>query len=157
VGLVAEPCRSAVLKALAIARDAGVLRAYDTNLQLSLWGSAMEARYGLRLGLERADVIKLSLGELEFITGISDLVQAMNSIWSDGMRLMIVTLGAQGCAYRTATDSGQLTGSRVETVDTMRAGEVFLAGLLAELLAAGLSFEREAVERALRFANAASS
>jgi fructokinase len=157
VGLIAEPCRSAVLKTLAIARDAGVLRVYDANLQLSLWGSAMEARYGLRLGLERADAIKLSLAELEFISGTSDLVQAMNSIWSDGMRLMIVTLGARGCAYRTATDSGQLAGYRVETADTTGAGGGFLTRLLAELLASGLTFERTAVERALRSANAASS
>jgi fructokinase len=76
---------------------------------------------------------------------------------------MIVTLGAQGCAYRTATDFGQIPGYRVDTVDTTGAGDGFLAGLLAELLWPNgqhaldtrLPFTRESVERALRFANAA--
>lgn len=173
IGLIVEPCRSGVLKALAIARDTGVLRVYDANLRLSLWGSESEARYGLRLGLDRADVVKLSLDELEFLSGTRDLSAGMESLWAAqspqgakslqgaqspqerGMRLMIVTLGALGCAYRTAADFGQLPGHRVDTVDTTGAGDGFLAGLLAELLAAGLSFDRETVERALRFANAA--
>jgi fructokinase len=155
VGLVAEPCRSGVLKALAVARDAGLLRVYDANLCLSMWGSESEARYGLRLGLERADVVKLSLDELEFLSGTPELVEGMNTLWTDGMRLMMVTLGAQGCAYRTAADLGQLPGYRVEVLDTGGAGDGFLAGLLAELLATGLSFDRALIERALRFANAA--
>lgn len=155
IGLIAEPCRSAVFKALAIARDASVLRVYDANLRLSLWGSEAEARYGLRLGLERADIVKLSLEELEFLTDTRHLSRAMQAIWADSMRLLIVTLGAQGCAYRTTADLGQVPGYRVDTVDTTGAGDGFLAGLLAELLATDLSFDGAVVERALRFANAA--
>jgi fructokinase len=169
IGLIAEPCRSAVLKALAIAHAAGALRVYDANLRLSLWGSESEARYGLRLGLDRADVVKLSQDELEFLSGTRDLTAGMKALWraqssqGEGTRLMIVSLGAQGCAYRTATDFGQIPGYRVDTLDTTGAGDGFLAGLLAELfwpngqhaLDTGLSFERENIERALRFANAA--
>jgi fructokinase len=169
IGLIAEPCRSAVLKALAITHAAGALRIYDANLRLSLWGSESEARYGLRLGLDRADVVKLSQDELEFLSGTRDLKAGMKALWraqssqGEGTRLMIVTLGAQGCAYRTATDFGQIPGYRVDTLDTTGAGDGFLAGLLAELLwpngqhalDTGLTFERESIERALRFANAA--
>jgi fructokinase len=168
IGLIAEPCRSAVFKALAIAHTAGALRIYDANLRLSLWGSESEARYGLRLGLDRADVVKLSQDELEFLSGTRDLAAGMKALWraqssqGEGTRLMIVSLGDQGCAYRTATDFGQIPGYRVDTVDTTGAGDGFLAGLLAELLwpngqralDTGLSFERESIERALRFANA---
>lgn len=64
VGLRGEPSRSGVFKALAVAQGAGVLRVYDVNLCPSLWGSESEARYGLRLGLDRADIAKLSLDEL---------------------------------------------------------------------------------------------
>ncbi len=169
IGLIAEPCRSAVLKALAIAHAAGALRVYDANLRLSLWGSESEARYGLRLGLDRADVVKLSQDELEFLSGTRDLAAGMKALWraqssqGESTRLMIVTLGAQGCAYRTATDFGQIPGYHVDTMDTTGAGDGFLASLLAELLSpngqhvldTGLSFERESIERALRFANAA--
>lgn len=159
--LIAEPCRSAVLKALAIAGGADVLRIYDVNLRLSMWGSESEARYGLGLGLDRADVVKLSLGELEFLSGTRDVLKGMDYMWTakplrgNGMRLLIVTLGAEGCAYRLATDFGQLPGYSVDTIDTTGAGDGFLAGLLAELIAANLSIRREEIERAARFANAA--
>ena len=159
--LIAEPCRSAVLKALAIARGADVLCIYDVNLRLSMWGSESEARYGLGLGLDRADVVKLSLGELEFLSGTRDVLVGMDHVWTakpsrgNGMRLLIVTLGAEGCAYRTATDFGHLPGYRVDTIETTGAGDGFLAGLLAELIAADLSIKREEIEHAARFANAA--
>ncbi len=171
MGLNVEPCRSGVLKALVIARDAGMLRVYDANLRMALWGSKSEALYGLHLGLERADVAKLNLDELEFLCGTRDLSKGMEELWAEsfsqgkGMHLLIVTLGAQGCAYRTATDFGQVPGYKVDTVDAGGADAGFLAGLLAELpwpalsgqLAAGLDFQREPVERALRFANAAAA
>lgn len=159
--LIAEPCRSAVLKALAIARGADMLRIYDVNLRLSMWGSESEARYGLGLGLDRADVVKLSLGELEFLSGTRDVLKGMDHLWTarpsrgNGMRLLIVTLGGEGCAYRTATDFGQLPGYSVDTIDTTGAGDGFLAGLLAELIAANLSIKGKEIEHALRFANAA--
>jgi fructokinase len=161
MSLTGEPCRSAVLKALAIARDAGVLRVYDTNLRLSLWGSEAEARYGLGLGLDRADIAKLNLDELEFMSGTRDPMQGLEKLWNEisrkgnGLRLMIVTMGAQGCAYRTPTETNQLPGYSVEAIDAAGAGDGFLVGLLAELVATGLSSERDKVEQTLRFANAA--
>ncbi len=161
ITLIHEPCRSGVLKALAIARDKKVMRVYDANLRSSLWGSDSEARYGLGLGLDRANIVKLSLNELEFLSGTRDPRRGVQSLWAaqtshrNGLRLIIVTLGARGCAYHTETDFGQLPGYSVDTIDTTGAGDGFLAGLLAELLTADLSFEREQVKRALRFANAA--
>jgi fructokinase len=152
IGLMAEPCRSGVLNALAIADGADVLRVYDVNLHLSSWGSVSEARYGLGLGLDRADVVKLSLDELEFLSDTRDPSAGVKALWDDRKRLVIVTLGIQGCNYYTAGHSGQIPGYHVDTVDTAGAGDGFLAGLLAELLAVALSFEPQAVERALCFA-----
>jgi fructokinase len=150
---IGEPSRSAVLKALAIGRNASILCVFDLNLHLSLWGSKTEASYGLRLGLDRADVVKLSLRELEFLSGTQDPASGTRSLWSEGMRLMVVTMGSQGCAYRTAAEFGQLPGQRVDVVDKGGAGEGFMAGLLAELVRSKLSFEKPDVERALSFAN----
>jgi len=160
LALMAEPGRTAVLKALAIARDSRALRVYDLRYHLSLWGSDSEARYGLHLGLERAEVVRLGLDDLEFLSGTRDVVEGTQALWSDRMRLLVVTLGAQGCAYRTASDFGQVAGCRVQTVDATGAAAGFLAGLLAELLwpagrRAEPSFGRTQVERALHFANAA--
>jgi len=170
-GLTAEPCRSGVLKALAIARDASVLQVYDASLCLSLWGSESEARYGMALGLERADIVRLGLDGMELLSGTRDPLAGTEKLWamepirSKRMRLMIVTLGRKGCAYRTAEGFGQVPGYTVDTLDPTGAGNGFLAGLLAELIqAAGadqekrlaeFDFTRDDIERSLRFANAA--
>lgn len=68
---------------------------------------------------------------------------------------MIVTLGVQGCAFRTEAHFGQIPGYRVDTVDTTGAGDGFLAGLLAEMMTLNFSFEQKDLKKALRFANAA--
>jgi fructokinase len=173
IGLSVEPCRSGILKALAIARDAGILRVYDANLHASLWGSESESRYALGLGLNRADIVKLNLDEMEFLSGTRDITRGIEKLWTtksrqgNDMRLLIVTVGAQGCYYRTGTSSGQISGYGVDTLEAIGAGEAFLAGLLAELLwtasasqgklAIESRFERDNIERALRFGNAASA
>jgi len=88
-------------------------------------------------------------------------MQGLEKLWNEislkgnGLRLMIVTMGAQGCAYRTPTETNQLPGYSVESIDAAGAGDGFLVGLLAELVATGLSSERDKVEQTLRFANAA--
>jgi fructokinase len=163
VGLIAEPCRSGVFKALAIAREARVIRVYDAILYRSLWGTDSEARYGLHLGLDRAEIVRLGLDEMEFLSGTRELQQGTEVVWSNlvstgnRIRLLIVTLGTQGCAYRIPTGFGQLPGYPVEALDMTGAADAFLAGLLAELLANHIAFEQEKIEPALRFANAAAA
>jgi fructokinase len=172
-GLTVEPCRSGVLKALAIARDAGVLRVYDVNLHPSLWASDDEARYVLRLGLDRADIVKLSLDEMEFLCGTRDVPRGMELLWTsksrqgNEMRLLVVRLGEKGCSYRASTHTGQISGYSVGTVEAICAADAFTAGLLAELLwtssasqdnpTTRLPFERDSIERILRFACAAAA
>ena len=77
---------------------------------------------------------------------------------------MIVTLGREGCAYRTAESFGKIPGYIVDTVDSTGAGNGFLAGLLAGLIQtaganqegqlAEFAFSRDDIEHSLRFANA---
>jgi fructokinase len=156
-GLVAEPARSGIFKALAIARRSREWCVFNVHLRPSLWGSQGEARYGLSLGLDRADIVKLSLAELEFLSGTRDPAQGTQTLWSDGMRLLAVTQGDQGCAYRTADHFGRISGYRVHAVDRLGSGDAFLAGLLSEMMKTDFSFEQEDIENALRFANAAAA
>jgi fructokinase len=156
-GLVAEPVRSGIFKALAIARRHRGQCVFNFNLRPSLWGSESEARYGLRLGLNRADIVMLDLAELEFLTGTRDPAQGTQTLWSDGMRLLVVTQANQGCSYRTANHFGHVSGYPVPVTDRIGAGDAFLAGLLSEMLKTDFSFLQESIENALRFANAAAA
>ena len=73
ISLISEPSRSATLAAVEGAREHGLLISYDPNLRLSLWPSPVEARRGIELGWDFADVIKISEEELDFLAGTQDL------------------------------------------------------------------------------------
>lgn len=84
------------------AKKAGVLLSYDPNLRLPLWPSANEAREQIKSIWNKADIIKVSDEELKFLTQ-KDKVDDENamSLWHDGLKLLLVTLGEQGCRYYT--------------------------------------------------------
>ena len=97
-----EPCRSAHLKAMEVARGAGALLSYDPNLRLPLWPSPEEAREQIMSIWDKADVIKVSDVELEFLTKSDKIDDASAlSLWHPNLKLLLVTLGDHGCRYYT--------------------------------------------------------
>ncbi|CAL5334174.1 probable fructokinase-4 [Camellia sinensis] len=58
ISLIVEPCRSAHLKAMEVAKDAGALLSYDPNLRLPLWPSEKEACEQIMSIWDKAEVIK---------------------------------------------------------------------------------------------------
>jgi fructokinase len=101
ISLISEPSRSATLAALSTARQHGVIVSYDPNLRLALWPDAQAAKTGMLSIWSEADLIKVSEDELEFLTGMDDIDQAVEALWHDNLRLLVVTLGKQGCRYYT--------------------------------------------------------
>ncbi|KAJ6289442.1 hypothetical protein OIU76_025291 [Salix suchowensis] len=106
ISLIVEPCRSAHLEAMRVAKRAGALLSYDPNLRLPLWPSAEEAREQILKIWDEADVIKVSDVELEFLTG-SDKIddETALTLWRPNFKLLLVTLGENGCKYYTKFES----------------------------------------------------
>lgn len=134
ITLIDEPVRSATLRALEIAAEAGCLISYDPNLRLNLWPGADEARAGIMLIWDKAQVIKISGEELFFLSAEADMDKGVRKLWHPGIRLMIVTLGAGGAFCATPRGSFSVPGYVVKAVDTTGAGDGFVAGLLAGLI-----------------------
>lgn len=61
ISLIEEPCRSAHMSAMEIAKKSGCILSYDPNLRLPLWPSAETARKGIMSIWNQADIIKVSL------------------------------------------------------------------------------------------------
>ncbi len=59
ISLITEPCRSAHMEILKIAKKAGLVLSYDPNLRLPLWPSAEAARQGIKAIWEKAEIIKV--------------------------------------------------------------------------------------------------
>ncbi|RWW00543.1 hypothetical protein GW17_00036494 [Ensete ventricosum] len=146
ISLITEPCRSAHLKAMEVAKEAGALLSYDPNLRLPLWTSPEEARKQILSIWDEADIIKVSDVELEFLTGhdsVEDDVVAQ--LWRPSLKLLLVTIGEKGCKYYTKlkTNSlavpnskdfhGAVASFKVEQVDTTGAGDAFVGALLRRI------------------------
>ncbi|KAK6145792.1 hypothetical protein DH2020_019661 [Rehmannia glutinosa] len=134
ISLIVEPCRSAHLKAMEVAKDAGALLSYDPNLRLPLWPSAEEARKQIMSIWDKADVIKVSDEELQFITQ-NDIIddEAAMSLWHNNLKLLLVTLGEKGCRYYTKKFRGAVDAYNVKAVDTTGAGDSFVGALLHKI------------------------
>lgn len=154
ISLIVEPCRSAHIKAMEAAKDAGALLSYDPNLRLPLWPSAEEARKQILSIWDKADIIKVSDVELEFLTG-SDKIDDEHalSLWHPNLKLLLVTLGEKGCNYYTKNFHGSVPAFHVNTVDTTGAGDSFVGALLCKIVDDQAILEDEArLREVLRFA-----
>ena len=149
ITMISEPSRSATLRAVEYARDRGLIISYDPNLRLALWPDEDTARTGMHIGLDYAHILKISDEELAFLTGGNDVMP----LWRDGLRVIIVTHGADGATAYTRRDRVRAATYSVNAVDTTGAGDGFVAGMLVGILENPDQFEN-ALLQIMRRANA---
>ncbi|HEY8363157.1 MAG TPA: carbohydrate kinase [Tissierellaceae bacterium] len=158
LSLTDEPARDATLKALEYAKSKRITVSYDPNWRPALWKSDMIAREKMSLGLEYADVLKVSKEEMEFLTGYSDLEVGSKSLFDRGAKLVVITLGAKGCYYRHVSGTGHVSTYDVKVVDTTGAGDAFWGAVLYCISRLEYSLDKlnsHDIEKIMDFANAA--
>jgi fructokinase len=155
ISLIQEPSRSATLFAADVASQAGSIISYDPNLRLDLWTSVEKARQGLLLGWSKANLIKVSEEELQFLSGSPDSLEGAKRLWHPQLNVLIITCGKAGCIYLTQAFHGSVPGFSVAPVDTTGAGDGFVAGLLAGMVRQPKAWKEEAELRSIcLYANA---
>lgn len=155
ISLAAPQPRETALFAADHAKGNDKLISYDVNLRLPLWDSATEARDGIVEGIARADVVKLSDDELNFLTGSTAPDGIRKQLWHDGLRLVVLSLGKDGCMAITERGQQLVPSLAVEVVDTTGAGDGFVAGLLSGIVTDGAVLDDDgALTELCRFANA---
>ncbi|MGX1982132.1 aminoimidazole riboside kinase [Thermolongibacillus altinsuensis] len=156
ISLISEPARSATKKAVSLAKENGMIVSYDPNLRLGLWESEGQAREMIISMLPKADVLKISEEELEFITGEKEIEKGIDALSSYNIPLIFVTLGAKGSYVFTKEGSVFIPALKVEAVDTTGAGDAFVSGILYclnEYEGTLDSLTLQEVERMARFAS----
>lgn len=158
ISMTHEPSASATLKAVAFAKENGLLISYDPNLRMNLWSDLNHAKNMIEMGLKYADILKISEEELEFITGTNDLNKGSEYIFRHfDTKLIFVTLGSKGCFYRLGNETGNCCGYEIEPIDTTGAGDAFLAGVLYQIIEKKrviTELSLKDVEQMVSFANA---
>ena len=139
LSLTDEPARSATQHTVAYAKSHGKLVSFDPNLRAPLWKDLEVAKEQMIWGLKQADVVKISEEEVEFLFGISDPAAGAAYIRKEcGVKLVFVTLGADGCWF----DNGQACGhvdslKDIAVKDTTGAGDIFGGSVLWQVLCTG--------------------
>ncbi|MGO1921233.1 MAG: sugar kinase [Agrococcus casei] len=138
---ISESARDAVAAAVAAAVEAGVLVSFDVNHRSRLW-SAEAAVPVYRSIAARADIVFAGGDEAELLTGARDLEGQLEGLAALGAAQAIVKAGADGAHALVDGERMRQPGFAVQAVDTVGAGDAFVAGYLAELLAGASAADR---------------
>ena len=138
LSLTDEPARTTTYKAVEYAKSAGKLITYDPNLRKPLWKDLEEAKKQLIWGMSKADVVKISDEEVEFLWGLGVEEGADYILKNFDVKLVFVTCGAEGCYFKNAVASGKVPSlSDIKVVDTTGAGDIFGGSAVYKLLQTG--------------------
>lgn len=131
IALANEPVRGSCLHAMAAIKEAGGRVCFDPNLRPEVWGKPAEMLPQVSAAIALADVVKLSIEELQLLSGEDELAAGLATL--SGPALVLVTRGAAGVVARLGGELLEWVGQKVTPLDTTGAGDAFVAGLLAAL------------------------
>ena len=137
LSLTHEPARDATQRAVAYAKAGGKLITFDPNLRASLWDDMEEARKQILWGLGQADIVKISDEEVDFLWNCSAQEGAQLLIDEFGVRLAMVTMGAEGAFLKNGSACAFAACPPVKPADTTGAGDIFGGSAVSRILKLG--------------------
>ena len=133
--------RETVHAAVDVARSAGVLVSLDFNYRSALW-SAADAGRELRDLTARADIVFCGEDEAALVVDEPTPERQAAALAVLGPREAVLKRGAQGAVAQVAGAVLRQDAVPVRAVDAVGAGDAFVAGYLADLLAGADPQER---------------
>ena len=131
---LSETARDALFHAVDIAAAADTLVSVDVNHRESLWPSATAVPVYRQLAA-RADVLFAGQAEGELVSGVGGSPRQLCEALADlGPTEVVVTLGAQGAVAWVDDRFYTQAAEQVTVVDTVGAGDAFVAAYLVERL-----------------------
>ena len=160
VSLIEAPIKEAHRRAIEIAKEKGCLISFDPNVRLPLWKQPEDCRKAILEFLPLSNIVKISDEELEFITGIKDEKEALDSLLTGDVKVIIYTQGTNGAEFITKERVIFSPSFKVSAQDTTGAGDSFIGSLLYQVAEGEYSLEElvtlseEKVQEILTFSNA---
>lgn len=142
-------CKEAIMQA----KRRNIRISTDANFRDDLFETAKKRNRTMLPFLFEADVLKLSIEELQALADESDTARAVSKLGYKG--LLLITKGAEGSeAFLGGKRIARVPSSPVtKIVDTTGAGDAFFGTALA-LIDRGVSLDAESLKRILTAANA---
>lgn len=148
--------KAATMRALQLAKEHGVLISFDPNLRPNIWEDESQMIPCVKQVLPLADMVKISIEEARELTG-HQLVQTTAKILMQdypNIKLLLITLGEQGCYYCTQSFDGSVPAYQVSAVDTTGCGDAFTGGVIYVLNQQNTplwELGQEQIQQAVRF------
>lgn len=138
LSLTNDPARTATVTAVEYAKKKGKYISFDPNLRKPLWPSDAAAKEQIEWGLRKADIVKISDEEIEFLWGLSPEDGAKKLLSEYGVQLVYATLGPKGCYTANGQASVKVASpSGLHVVDTTGAGDIFGGSAMSRFLRLG--------------------
>nr|WP_228035270.1 carbohydrate kinase [Oculatella sp. LEGE 06141] len=126
----------AIAHSLELAEQHFVKVLLDVNWRPMFWPDVDAAKPVIQHLMKQSDFIKLSEEEAEWLFDTTDPGVITHRLGS--VEGVIVTFGAQGCAYCLGGNESKLPAFEMEVEDTTGAGDAFVAGFLHQLCLGGI-------------------
>lgn len=146
---ISDSACDAGLRAMELAREAGTMVSFDTNLRLRLWPLA-RASAVIHAAIALADLVFPSLEDARALTGLH-APDAIADFYLGLCPLVLLKLGEEGVLVATREARQRVAGYIVPTVDATGAGDTMAGAFLARRVIG------DDLWAAVRYANAAAA
>lgn len=167
IGAMLEPGATLVRKAVERAHDHALI-SYDPNCRPTIIPDSSDARARAEAIVASADIVKASDEDLLWLYPNRSIEDSARAWLQAGAHLVIVTRGPLGpwaVSRGTGREGVDTAAARVDVVDTVGAGDSFMAALISTLTDRGLTgadarrdldaLDKDEVRQILRYAAAA--
>lgn len=135
LAILSPQARETLLAAVAVARKAGSLVAFDPNYRPRLWASPDEARAAIDPALAVCDIALPTFPDEQMLYGDASQEATADRLVQAGVREIVVKDGAEPCLVVTENERLSVPAVQVaHPVDTTGAGDSFNGGYLAARL-----------------------
>jgi 2-dehydro-3-deoxygluconokinase len=131
---LSSQCQDTLRHAIAVARAAGTLVSFDLNYRGNLWDRDTAGKF-YRDILVQADIVFAGDDEAAIAVGTgSEPADLAEKIAAYGPRQVIIKLGGEGAVALIEGERFHQAAVPIHALDTVGAGDAFVAGYLAELV-----------------------
>lgn len=136
IAAVLEPGGTEILDALSRAREQATV-SYDPNFRPTIMLDVDGARARIEEVIALSDVVKASSDDVALLYPELSLDEVLDRWFTLGPALAVITMASEGVTYRLAGEPESIIEPAPDTivVDTVGAGDSFMAGLISGLTA----------------------
>lgn len=139
IGAAVRPGRDTVVSLVQQAADRGLLVSFDPNARPSFTPDPHQAWLDVLEIASAARVVKLSDEDLRFLQPGRPVEDLAERLLDDATELVVVTFGGDGAHAFSRHGTAQVASSPTRVVDTVGAGDSFMAALLTVVAEHGLA------------------